>query len=167
MRFLSGEYACKRFLTTLRRTWRKKPKYIVDGLFAFRAKPSFPISYGSEVIARCATPSKAQLVTRSHSNSKNVTFLRIANTRRKSQKSSRARVVMILMIHVMLWFFHLNNCFYNRPGAPFTCALSLLGSFVPGSFFVSRDNVCCPFLLIENALLLLSRGILRRHYCCY
>jgi hypothetical protein len=79
-------------------------------------------------------------------------FTYCKHSEKKPQKSSRARVVMILMIHVMLWFFHLNNCFYNRPGAPFTRALSLLGSFVPGSYFASRDNVRRPFLFNENAL---------------
>jgi len=63
----------------------------------------------------------------------------------------------------MLWSFYLNNYFYNRPGAPFTCALSLLGSFVPGSFFASRDNVHAVRLSSTKTLsLTLSLHLLSR-----
>ena len=81
-------------------------------------------------------------MTRSHSNSKNVTFLRIANTRRKSQVVACARC-HDLMIHVMRWFFYLNNCFYTPGRYIKMCSLCWVRS---------SHNVCCPFLLNENAL---------------
>jgi len=64
-------------------------------------------------------------------------FLRIANTRRKSQVVACARR-HDLMIHVMRWFFYLNNCFYTPGRYFYTC--SLVG-FVPGSFLIPRQRL--------------------------
>ena len=54
-------------------------------------------------------------------------FLRIANTRRRSQVVACARR-HDLMIHVMRWFSYLNNCFYTPGRYFFTRALSWVRS---------------------------------------
>lgn len=87
-------------------------------------------------------------MTRSHSNSKNVTFLRIANTRRKSQVVACARR-HDLMIHVMRWFFYLNNCFYTPGRYFYTC--SLVGSF-PVLFLIPQQRLLSVSLSFSSRL---------------
>jgi len=72
-------------------------------------------------------------------------FLRIANTRRRSQVVACARR-HDLMIHVMRWFFYLNNCFYTPGRYFYTC--SLVG-FVPGSFLIPRQRLLSVSLFVS------------------